>query len=51
MPRMTVLAARTVKDLMKVLKARYPLRVRDFDVDKEADYALFKRIEVNSRSG
>jgi len=35
-----------VKDLMKVLKARYPLRVKDFDVDKEADYALFKRIEA-----
>ena len=31
---------------MKVLKARYPLRVKDFDVDKEADYALFKRIEA-----
>jgi glutaredoxin len=35
-----------VKDLMKVLKARYPLRVKDFDVEKEADYALFKRIEA-----
>jgi glutaredoxin len=36
----------SVKDLMKVLKARYPLRVKDFDVDKEADYSLFKRIEA-----
>ena len=36
----------SVKDLMKVLKARYPLRVKDFDVDKESDYDLFKRIEA-----
>ena len=36
----------SVKDLMKVLKVRYPLRVKDFDVDKEADYSLFKRIEA-----
>jgi len=36
----------SAKDLMKVLKARYTLRVRDFDVDKEADYALFKRVEA-----
>lgn len=37
---------RNVKDLMKVLKARYALRVKDFDVDTDADYALFKRIEA-----
>ena len=36
----------SVKDLMKVLKVRYPLKVKDFDVDKEPDYALFKRIEA-----
>ena len=36
----------SVKDLMKILKARYALRVKDFDVDKEADYALFKRVEA-----
>ncbi|MGO9570854.1 MAG: hypothetical protein ACLP5H_25285 [Desulfomonilaceae bacterium] len=36
----------SVKDLMKVLKGRYALRVKDFDVDKETDYALFKRVEA-----
>jgi glutaredoxin len=35
-----------VKDLVKVLKARYQLKVKDFDVDKDADYALFKRVEA-----
>lgn len=35
-----------VKDLVKVLKARYALKVKDFDIDKDADYALFKRVEA-----
>jgi glutaredoxin len=35
-----------VKDLVKVLKARYTLKVKDFDVDKDADYSLFKRVEA-----
>ncbi len=36
----------SVKDLMKVLKTQYALRVKDFDVDTETDYALFKRVEA-----
>ncbi len=35
-----------VRDLIKVLKARYALRVKDFDVDTEKHYALFKRVEA-----
>jgi glutaredoxin len=35
-----------VKDLVEVLKARYALKVKYFDVDKDADYALFKRVEA-----
>ena len=31
---------------MKVLKTQYALRVKDFDVDTETDYALFKRVEA-----
>jgi len=36
----------SAKDLIKALKAKYALRVRDFDVDKESDYALFRRVEA-----
>ena len=35
-----------VEDLLKVLKSRYPLRIKEFDVEKEADYKLLKRIEA-----
>lgn len=35
-----------VKDLIKILKGRYALRVKDFDVDRTVDYALFKRVEA-----
>jgi glutaredoxin len=35
-----------VKDLVKVLKAKYALKVKDFDIDKDSDYALFKRVEA-----
>lgn len=35
-----------VKDLVKVLKARYALKVKNFDIEKDADYALFKRVEA-----
>jgi glutaredoxin len=40
-----------VKDLIKVLKARYALKVKDFDVEKDADYTLFKRVEAIHASG
>ncbi|MGB6065508.1 MAG: conjugal transfer protein TraF [Desulfomonilaceae bacterium] len=36
----------TVEDLLSVLKSRYPLRVKEFDVEREADYKLLKRIEA-----
>jgi hypothetical protein len=35
----------TIKDLIEILQVRYPLRVRRFDISKEADYAIFKAVE------
>ncbi len=35
----------SVEDLLQVLKIKYPLRIKKFDVEKEADYKLLKRIE------
>ncbi|MBI5250481.1 MAG: hypothetical protein HY912_13390 [Desulfomonile tiedjei] len=41
----------TIKDLIGILKVRYPLRVRQFDISKEADYAVFKTVESIHGSG
>jgi glutaredoxin len=34
-----------VKELLSVMRERYPLRVRSFDVGKDADYRLFRCLE------
>ena len=40
-----------VKDLIEVIKLRYPVRVRQFDTSKENDYAVFKTVEAIHGSG
>jgi hypothetical protein len=35
----------TIKDLIEILQVKYPLRVRRFDISKEADYAVFKAVD------
>jgi len=34
-----------VKELLKNMKATYPIRVRTFDIEREGDYLLFERME------
>jgi hypothetical protein len=36
----------SVKPLLKALKGTYPLRTKVFDVDREKDYALLRRLEA-----
>ncbi len=40
-----------VKDLIEVLRLRYPVRVRQFDTSKGNDYAVFKTVEAIHGSG
>jgi glutaredoxin len=40
-----------VKDLIEILKLRYPVKVRQFDTSKENDYAVFKTVEAIHGSG
>lgn len=35
----------SVRELLKALKSTYPVRTRVFDVEKEKDYALFRKLE------
>lgn len=41
----------SVKDLIEILKVRYPVRVRQFDISRESDYAVYKRMESIHAAG
>jgi hypothetical protein len=41
----------SVKELIDVLKLRYPLSVKQLDITKEADYSIFKAVESIHGSG
>lgn len=36
----------SVKDLIEVMKVKYPVRIKTFDVEKDKDYSLFKRLQA-----
>lgn len=41
----------SVKELVSGLRVTYPIRVKTFDIEREADYLLFQRLESIHASG